>query len=222
MQKLFIWDLHGVLEKGNDHAVVEITNTILEQFNYSRRLSTQESYALSGKKWHEYFAHLLPDQSHEEHLKLQAASFTFSHANAHLVAKHIEPNDHSHDVLAAIAKSPHDQILISNTKPESLTEYLKILNLGRFFPPSHHFAVDGHTQNKQTKKGILNAFLKGKTYSGGLITIGDSAGDVALIEGHTKGTSYLYQPPHRPKRPIKATHTINDLRAVLQEVDGYA
>lgn len=37
--KLFIWDFHGVLEKGNDDAVVEITNLALRRHGYSRELT---------------------------------------------------------------------------------------------------------------------------------------------------------------------------------------
>ncbi len=218
MKKLFVWDLHGVLEKGNDHAVVEITNLILKQFNYTRRLSTQESYSLSGKKWYEYFTYLLPKEPHEEHLKLQSASFAYSQANTHIISKHIQPNYHSHDVLSAIQKSPHDQILISNTKAEALAEYLKILDLERFFPLSYHFAVDAHTQQKQTKHDILKAFLKKKEYPGGIVTIGDSSGDIALVEDTTKPLSYLHQPPHRTPRQNAADHKINDLRVILEEV----
>ncbi len=78
MKKLFVWDLHGVLERGNDSAVVEITNTILKQFGYSQTLRSQDSLSLSGKRWHEYFASLLPHQAPEEHLKLQDACFQFA------------------------------------------------------------------------------------------------------------------------------------------------
>ena len=37
--KLFVWDFHGVLEKGNDLAVLDITNKVLEQAGYSERLN---------------------------------------------------------------------------------------------------------------------------------------------------------------------------------------
>ena len=40
--KLFIWDFHGVLEKDNEHAVVEVTNQVLKEFNQDARLSLQE------------------------------------------------------------------------------------------------------------------------------------------------------------------------------------
>jgi hypothetical protein len=48
--KLFVWDFHGVLEKGNDGAVVEITNIALQRFGYSRRMTIQEGEFLSGKR----------------------------------------------------------------------------------------------------------------------------------------------------------------------------
>lgn len=35
--KLFVWDFHGVLEKGNEGAVLEISNKILGDFRYKER-----------------------------------------------------------------------------------------------------------------------------------------------------------------------------------------
>lgn len=65
--KLFVWDFHGVLEKGNDAAVAEITNSVLQSFGHSRRMTIQEGELLSGKHWYEYFAFLLPHLNHQEH-----------------------------------------------------------------------------------------------------------------------------------------------------------
>ncbi len=53
--KLFIWDFHGTLEKGNGGAVVEITNRILQDAGYEQRMDEVLDNLLAGKKWYEYF-----------------------------------------------------------------------------------------------------------------------------------------------------------------------
>ncbi len=68
--KLFVWDFHGVLEKGNDHAVLEITNLALHYHGYSREMTETESAFLSGQRWHDYFTFLVPGHPPEEYIKL--------------------------------------------------------------------------------------------------------------------------------------------------------
>jgi hypothetical protein len=93
--KLFVWDFHGVLEKGNDIAVLEITNLALDHHNYSRRMTHQESALLSGRRWHEYFAFLLPKIEEEECFKLQSTCFEISQNQPDIIARHIQLNDHA-------------------------------------------------------------------------------------------------------------------------------
>ncbi|NGX27937.1 MAG: hypothetical protein K940chlam1_00109 [Candidatus Anoxychlamydiales bacterium] len=69
--KLFVWDFHGVLEKGNDVAVIEITSSVLKKIGFKRFLTLREAKLLTGKKWYEYFAYLLPDEPLKIHLDLQ-------------------------------------------------------------------------------------------------------------------------------------------------------
>lgn len=45
--KLFVWDFHGTLEKGNENAVLEITNRILKALVYERLMSEEENLMLS-------------------------------------------------------------------------------------------------------------------------------------------------------------------------------
>ncbi|MBU6389829.1 hypothetical protein KGQ71_04940, partial [Patescibacteria group bacterium] len=71
--KLFVWDFHGVLEKGNEQAVLEVSNLILRDFGFDQQFSREEIYRLYGQRWCDYFAHLLPDTQEELHLQLQHA-----------------------------------------------------------------------------------------------------------------------------------------------------
>ncbi len=100
--KLFVWDFHGVLEKDNDLAVLDISNKVLEEAGYSERFSEDDNRNFYGLKWFQYFEKLLPDLTNEQHMALQAACFKFAEKNLDILAKHIKPSDHSLAVLKAI------------------------------------------------------------------------------------------------------------------------
>lgn len=122
--KLFIWDFHGTLEQGNELAVLEMSNTILERNGFKERFTINQCQNLYGKKWYEYFEYLLPNKSSDIHLKLQEECFVYSIANPQIIAKYIKPVNYSIQVLESIKKI-HDQILVSNTKPKSLNIFIK-------------------------------------------------------------------------------------------------
>lgn len=216
--KLFVWDFHGVLEKGNDLAVVEITNAVLQRFGYSRRMSLHEGELLAGKRWHEYFAFLLPNLHHQDYLDLQSACFDMSLSQPEIIAKHIQLNDYADFVLQTIG-SKFTQILISNTLPKSLDYFVKAVGIEKHFPPAHRFGVDSHHQQQLTKKDCLEAFLKGKTFPDGVVSIGDSPGDMALIQHYSKAVGYFYTHPGRSHREAMCHYKIQDLREVLREID---
>jgi hypothetical protein len=216
--KLFVWDFHGVLEKGNDEAVVEITNRVLYSFGHSRRMTTQEGEFLSGKRWYEYFAFLLPHLNHQEHLALQAACIDTQMKEPEIIAKHIQLNDHAHFVLQSIADCQLTQILISNTQPKALDLFVKIVGIEKYFPSSHRFGVDSHSQRQITKLDCLRAFLEDKKFPEGIISIGDSPGDMALIHQYPNAIGYLYTHPGRVHREANCHYKIQDLREVLREI----
>jgi phosphoglycolate phosphatase-like HAD superfamily hydrolase len=218
--KLFVWDFHGVLERGNDGAVLEITNTVLEQHGYERRMTMEESFSLSGKRWHEYFTHLLPEAEHEIHFELQLKCFEISQKYPEITSKHIRLADHADYVLNQIDLSSHCQILISNSAPRALDKFVEFVNIGKYFPPAHRFGADTHTKKQLTKIDCLNEFLQDKEPFESIVSIGDSPGDMALIhqESIAQGIGYLYSHPEKQHREAKSHYKIQDLRAVLQEL----
>lgn len=220
--KLFVWDFHGVLEKGNEHSVLEITNLALASHGYSRRMTTIESAALSGLRWYEYFTFLLPEIGEKECLQLQSTCLEISYSQPEIVAKYIQLNDHANDVLKQIQETSHHQILISNSSLKSLDIFVHLVGIQDYFPEAYRFGVDSHTQKATTKKECLAQFLKGKDHFNTIISIGDSPGDMALInqENGRKGIGYLYSYPDKPHRPAKCDYQINDLRVVLRELSG--
>ena len=139
--KLFIWDFHGTLEKGNERGVIVLSNEALKQRGYTERFGTGHIRQLYGKKWYEYFAHLLPHESPEVHLQLQKDCFSLHEKRPDIIRNHVAPNDHARAVLSAIG-AQHDQILISNTLPRHVAEFLDMTLLRSFFPKGKYFGTD--------------------------------------------------------------------------------
>lgn len=60
MASLVVWDFHGTLERGNEYAVLETSNDVLEQWGYSERFTEEDAIRLYGLKWQAYFADIPP------------------------------------------------------------------------------------------------------------------------------------------------------------------
>lgn len=214
--KLFVWDLHGTLEQGNEDAVVEISNMALAQLGYAQRFTGAHGRELYGLKWYEYFAFLLPDEPHEKHLELQKRSFQLSDNGAHIMAKHMQPAVNALKVVAAIADT-HQQILISNTIPTTIPLFINALGMEAYFNKQNAFAVDNHQKEiKRTKKDVLADYLQDKIFDD-IIVIGDSDSDMDVAE-FAGGKGYLYAHAYLPFRSEKGYARINDLAEVLTEL----
>lgn len=211
--KLFVWDFHGVLEKGNEIATIEVSNQVLENLNYKERFSVEDINMLYGLKWFEYFQYLLPNESLEKHMELQERCFANSN-NSKIIKKYIKRNDYSSLVLKKI-REKHTQILISNTRMESIDFFTKIVGIEKYFHDI--FAADAHSKNqKTTKVSILKEFLKDNNFEE-IVIIGDSPGDMELVKVGG-GKTYLYCHPGRNFKECEAMFKIQDLREVLREI----
>jgi phosphoglycolate phosphatase-like HAD superfamily hydrolase len=216
--KLFVWDLHGTLERGNDRAVVDISNQVLESNGFRERFTYEDGQALYGRKWYEYFVWLLGDHSYERALRLQEECFTLSESDPQLQYQHIEPTPYVAEVLSAISLR-HDQILISNTRAATLDVFVKALELESYFPHDKAFAVDQHMADAvRTKADALHEYLAEQHVAyDQVVIIGDSPSDMELkrIAG---GLTYLYAHPEFQFRECAADFRIRDLREVLTQV----
>lgn len=215
--KLFVWDFHGVLEKDNDLAVLEISNKVLEEAGFSERFSEEDNKKFYGLKWYEYFERILPSLTSEEHMALQSACFKFAEKNLDVLAKHIKPNDNAVNVLKAISDAGHDQILLSNTRPHDLLWFINTVGLSDYLPAEKVFGVNAHEKHGN-KQDALKDYLKSKNYSG-IVIIGDSEADMDLarIGG---GTTYYYTHPHiKTSNKVRADYSINNLTELLRELD---
>lgn len=215
--KLFVWDLHGTLEKGNEDAVIELSNMALEQLGYDQRFQARDSRDLYGLKWYEYFERLLPDESHEKHMELQVRSFQLSDQNQELIARYMRPSAHAHEVLQHVADSSHEQILISNTVPSTIPLFVKALAMEPYFSGANAFSVDAHTKDAmRSKEQALDAYLQDKSFED-IIVIGDSSTDLRLAE-HARAKAYLYAHPGYAFRADGGDYRIHDLREVIRQI----
>jgi phosphoglycolate phosphatase-like HAD superfamily hydrolase len=214
--KLFVWDFHGVLEKDNEKAVIDISNQVLAQSGFKERFTEEDNEKFYGLKWYQYFERLLPNLTKDECLELQAKCFKFSENNLDVLAMHIKPNDNVTEVLTAIARSKNQQIVISNTRQADLIWFLEIIGIKQFFDNKDIIGVNAH-QAHNTKAEALKSFLK-NTHFDKIIVIGDTEDDLILGKG-VGAVTYYYKHAHRQHSATKyADHTINDLRFVLKEV----
>ncbi len=214
--KLFVWDFHGVLEKDNEFAVLEVSNIILEKFGYTVRFSKEDNQKLYGVKWYEYFEYLLPEENHKKHLALQQACIDLESEKPHIVDNNIKANDHVHEVLEKIG-TKYDQILISNMSDVALLRFMKVINVTQYFSDGKAFAANSYIGNKvYTKNEILEKYLKDKKFDK-LIIIGDTPRDMELKKV-VGGVTYLYNHPNLNFKNCKADYKINDLREILREM----
>jgi phosphoglycolate phosphatase-like HAD superfamily hydrolase len=212
--KLFVWDFHGTLEKGNEYAVLEMSNVVLEKHGYKEKFSESLCRELYGKKWYEFFEYLLPDEPNSKHLELQEDCFSFSIEHPEIIARYIKLVDHALEVLESIGEK-HDQILISNTKPASLRVFIKSVGISHIFTNGKAFATDSHIKNK-TKHDVLKKYLLKNSFEE-VVAIGDSPGDIEL--GKAIGAkTYLYAHHGQEFKNCNPHFKINDLREVLKAV----
>ena len=156
--KLFVWDFHGVLEKGNEMAVKVTSSKALEQLGFDERFTLNDCINLYGKKWYEYFEYLLPSKSIEIYFSLQDACYKIQ-AKYNFIKKYIKPNDNANFVLTKIRESEHEQILISNTHPDAMNIFLDAVKLTAFFPENKCFGINSHSNITLNKKDTLRNFL---------------------------------------------------------------
>jgi len=215
--KLFVWDLHGTLEKGAEEGALEIQNRVLADFGYKKRFTKEEQSSIWGKRWFEFFEYLLPDETHERYLELQSACFEKQLTDPEILETHLRPTNFAHQVLSKIQNCEHDQILLSNATPRGLDLFVNILKLDNYFPKDKILSANTHELiDGPAKLHILNNYIENKHFEG-IITTGDSPDDVALTE-ITGCTSYLYAHPHKEFRDCEADYKIRDLRLVLNEL----
>lgn len=215
--KLFVWDFHGVLEQDNDLALIEVTNIILKKNGFEKQIDLKMRNLLYGRRWYQYFEHVLPKESYSTHMDLTCQCYIYNDANSQIATKYIKPANWAEKVLEEISKKGHDQILISNTNTKSLDTYLKLVNLKKFFSEDKVFGTDSHRNKKpKTKMEYLEDYLKNKKYEE-VIVIGDALEEWKMAD-NIRGKFYQYAHEGRNFRQCPTCKRITDLRDVLDEL----
>lgn len=212
---LFVWDFHGVLEKGNENAVIEVTNQILEESGKDARLTEEQCKQFYGKKWHEYFKQLCPELTTEEIRKMIQRGVEITN-QTDVIFRHIKPSDHVDQVLKTIKEKNHENLVISNTEINALKKYIRSVKITEFI--DHTIGADGHKRmfEKDSKTILIKEFLKGKNYDK-IISIGDRKTDVDLGK-EIGATTYLYSRDKSFEEGKEADFCISNLKEVLKEI----
>jgi len=219
---LFVWDFHGVLEKGNEYAVQELCNLVFKEFGYDRRLNIKETRDWYGLSWFDYFKLSIPDANEEVWNKMVDKVLSFQERGWGIVQKHLQPRDFAKEVLSEIQISGHENILLSNTRPEHIRSFTDAIGITEYFEKI--IGVD-ENNNSQVEDGSVNVksqalknYLDGKNFRR-IIVIGDR--DIDIKAGQDNGAvTYLFQNPDFAVKQfnINPTSRISDLREVLQEL----
>lgn len=147
---------------------------------------------------------------------LQTACFNFAEQHLEVLAKHIKPNDHVVQVLQAVKKAGHDQVVVSNTRQSDLEWFMQATGVQAYFTKRKILGVNAH-QKLGSKRDALQHYLRNKNFEA-IIIIGDSKSDIDLAE-LAGGTTYFYKHPHIEfVKNIQADYLMSDLRKVFQEI----
>ncbi|UCG95292.1 MAG: HAD hydrolase-like protein, partial [archaeon] len=177
MKTLFAWDLHGVLEKGNVHAVQNICNTVLKEFGKSRRISIEEVIELYGSSWYQYYRKLCPEAPESEIREM----IEWDHRMGKIFTKKfMKPMDHVLDVLKEIKETGNSNVVITNTRPENISRYLEDIGIIRFLDGFIGVPKEKENENFciiEHKGKVLKDYAKKHGFSK-VVMIGDKETDV--------------------------------------------
>ncbi len=219
---LFVWDFHGVLEKGNDYAVQKLCNLTLQSFNKDRKISIQEVRDWYGLSWFDYFKLATPEGNIELWKDMVKKVHSLQQKGWDIIKEHIKVRYFAKEVLAEIKNKGHCNILLSNTHPNHLQSFTDLIGIIEYFDDLIGVDKDNNSQTGKdfinVKSKALSDYLVGKKYSK-IIVIGDSDVDIQAGKDN-KAITYLFMDPNFNKQPIgiNSNYVISDLRKVLQEL----
>lgn len=220
--KLFVWDFHGTLEKGNVKALHEILNKVAHEFDLERNISFETTVRMYGLSWIDYFQYLHPRGKTDEWLAMKDKA-TEIQKKGRLVQKYIQPMDHAVEVLETIKKQGHDIIILSNSQPKWIQKFAKMVGIEKYI--DDYIALDAHgeprgaTELQQRKSQELIDFCREKKYSS-IIKIGDRESDIEA--GKSVGAvTYFFRNQFNKdtEHQTAADFEITDLREVLKELE---
>ena len=211
MGKLFVWDFHGVLERGNEYAVQEVVNRVLPKFGIERQATVEECLMLYGKKWADYYRFFVPDADEETIHQMVEKAVEIS-VGEKIARKYIRQTEYAQFVLYQIEINNHTNLLMSNSSEEALMFFLESVRLQDCFDIV--FAADEHRKDygKDSKYDFLENFLRKHAFDK-VIVIDDM--EEGIERGlKLKATTFRY---HRngTAPESNAHYVITDLREII-------
>jgi len=217
MKILFAWDFHGVLEKDNDLAVKEICDRVLKDKGIKNSISLDKVRELYGLRWYDYYQFLAPSAGHEELMEMVETSIKMS---GELTKNFLKANDFALNVLKEIKEKNHFNIVISNSCPVRINDFVSWVGLKPFFAAV--IGIDKHRKDISfdlvgEKAKVIKAEAQ-KIDAEKIVVIGDREEDI--LAGLESGAiTFLYKGPlSGHSGETKAHYVINDLREVLKNV----
>lgn len=212
---LFVWDFHGVLEKDNVYAVKEVCDRVFKKFEIKKCVTIDKIKSLYGLKWANFYKNILLNTDDKTILEMVNYSIEIG-VNA--AKKHIKPMDGAKHVLKKIKEKNHENIIISNTKPEPLNSFVDFVGISELIDKC--IGADAHdpkTKSPKTKSKILRDYLEKNEFKK-IIVIGDTEDDIkAGLDNNA--TTYLFSTDKKRTSITKAHNIISDLREILKEIN---
>jgi len=213
MPNLYVWDFHGTLEKGNELAVREICQSVLEHYGYYRKVTLQEVLDLYGSSWGEYFKTLVPSLPIETARQMTEEAVMLSQK---IASKYIQPMDHSLDTLLLLKVRGHTNIIVSNCRQYRITAFCESTGISPLLAAAIGISgSEAMLENDviKTKAAHILKFANGRKFDR-MFMIGDKETDVDA--GLLAGAKTVLFNPRKANVDTKAHHTITDLRDVLR------
>ena len=219
---LFVWDLHGTLEKGNVNAVKELINLVLKESGIEKEITVQDALNWYGLSWFDYFKLTVPEGNQKIWKSMVDKVLSLQQRGWEIIKKHIKLRDFAEDVLMTIKKKGHQNILLSNTGPEHIRMFTDLLNITQYFDDI--IGVDTNHNSRlgrevdDNKSRALAKFLRNKKYEK-IVLIGDKESDIKT--GKSCGAiTYLFldQKLFKEYPSTEADYTISNLKEALREI----
>ena len=222
-QILFVWDFHGVLEKGNEKSVEELCNLVLKDFGFERRINLKEVVDWYGLNWLDYFKLTVPEGTPELWQKMKEKVLSFQERGWEIIKKNIKAREFAKSVLEKIKNKGHQNILLTNAQPEHAKKFTELIGINTYLDAI--IGVDSPYDSRRkdeihiVKGDNLTSFLNGKEYRK-IVLIGDKESDIKAGK-ICRAATYLFVDPENAnaEKETEADYTISDLREVLRELD---
>lgn len=220
-KKLFVWDFHGTLERGNVYAVQELVNKAVLKAGHGSSISFEDTVKLYGLSWIDYFKYVHPGGTIEVWQKMKDITKEIQEKEK-TVEKYIEPMYFADAVLGSIQGKGHTNIILSNSELKWIKYFVDLVGLTEYF--DEYIAIDAHdysreeSELKQAKSEALKGYIGENTFEE-IIKIGDRESDIEAGKSVRAVTYFFRNEFNKNKKlTVQPDYEISDLREILREI----